>query len=381
MLVCGLFICTMWNHWSLSTATAHVLLCQSKYDSVPLSLSKDLTQEFSGWWTFITCRLPELLLTFISLQAKFEVKCSVLPVSGVGLPENRLCWHLLRALFPLSLTRLLSEHRKYSVSCPVPNSPSPSLPLSLSLSLVYLFGNFARYFPRKTVCTHNAPTPWRTPHLPLHSHPPTLPWVLLSNHLPWELVHFPANRITEHIFKYCSAWREDITTFAVRSSIFHLWTLHLVHNQLLLLLLLHIHAYERWIFDRSPQSLCQQSTTGWQHHQFYCCHTGCKNLFLLLLLSNPGCHVLPVKQLWILQMSLTPFCLCFHSFSHAHKSRSQNTVWIVKAQLQSNYNPSEQRYNWNSYQCRDKAGMFLQTEWMRNLPCLSCTASAESISS
>lgn len=66
--------------------------------------------------------------------------------------------------------------------------------------------------------------------------------------------------------------------------------------------LLRMYASEDWAFKcRCPSCKCRQATARWQHGRFSAYHTWASLFFfVLLLLSNPDSHTLPVKHLWFL---------------------------------------------------------------------------------
>lgn len=125
---------------------------------------------------------------------------------------SSLCLQLLSQSF----IPLMAGPRKYP--CPIP------LSLSVPISFIYLgllpgISPVCVPVPRMLPPLNEGPTS----HTHTHQHQ-TLPWVLLSNRQPWELVHFPANQITEYNFERLWWRKEDITAlyqvpFSQRSSL------------------------------------------------------------------------------------------------------------------------------------------------------------------
>ena len=156
--------------------------------------------------------------------------------------------------------------------------------------------------------------------------------------------------MTEHIFR-------NGVEEGKRISLLYQVSLHLgdLHCRCCFILL-HMHALEKWAFDRfhhqdvlavrrwvaagSVFSATRKAARIFFFFFFFFF------FFLLLLLSNPHSHVfLPVKHLWFLQMSLTPFCLCFHHFEMHHipleKNKKMWLNWKKKTKKRKKYSNPE----------------------------------------
>lgn len=81
---------------------------------------------------------------------------------------------------------------------------------------------------------------------------------------------------------------------------FFIRVVHMLHESCSFFLL-RMYASEDWAFKcRCPSCKCRQATARWQHGRFSAYHTWTSLFFVLLLLSNPDSHTLPVKHLWFL---------------------------------------------------------------------------------
>lgn len=163
------------------------------------SLQK-LTSEFMfSQTTRSLLSIVKFLSTFTLLYVKFSTKCSPLPVFTVPLCWEQTVLALIKCLVPFISDKTLIRTQKLPLS-----SVSHSVLPSLSVLFVYL-----GILPGISPLSLHAPTilpplkerPTSLILTPSHPHP-TLPWMLLSNHPPWELGHFPANQITEHNFEW-----------------------------------------------------------------------------------------------------------------------------------------------------------------------------------
>lgn len=329
---------------------SHTQLCKQKHVStgsvspqslcMPVSLSP-LQKRWSALSRQATRTLScsaKLLWTFGSLQAKFLHERRLLPVPSLVLLCEQTMLALTKCLVPFISTQC----------CYLENTPVLCLPLCppFSLSLVCVFGTCARYFPSQSACTQNAPSPRRIapppPPASLLPSPPTLTTSLPpTSHPPMSVAKQPpamsagafssqSNDWT-YFSKRCWGRKEDLTSLSSLSSF----------RGFALQVLFHPAAHARFgevsLWSFSSQGCALSSPLGGSRISFLCYQEGCKNFlffFLLLLLSNPHSHVfLPVKHLWFLQMSLTPFCLCFHHFEMHHipwEKTKKNLVALKK---------------------------------------------------
>lgn len=189
----------------------------------------------------------------------------------------------------------------------------PSTSFAFSLLFVYL-GTLPGISPvRQSVCTHNAPSPIEAP-LSL-----TLPTSDVAKQ-PATMRAGAFSSQSNHLSLYFKASRKRRSPFKIKP--FFIRVVHTLHDSCSFFLL-RMYASEDWAFKRRcPSCKCRQATARWQHGRFSAYHTWASLFFfVLLLLSNPDSHTLPVKHLWFLfflfflQMSLTPFCLCYHHFA------------------------------------------------------------------